>query len=403
MESLNDDCLYEIFSKDCLSIDDMIRIASSCKRFEKVAQQVFLAKFRQIDDAIEMRMWRANTFIKYLKHFGEICEALDARLFGRPQVVFGLIFKWCKNLKKLRCYDAGVSEVNQMQILCSTLLELENSGGYFDGRLLLAYNSPLQKLVLRKCEGFLPEIHLPELREIQLTATDLSQANFIACLRQNPQISRVDLADIYIDLENAIELMVNVVDFSYRDYETRILFTSYDCFANLRNVRQFRFRSLDTSSYMVLDALRRANSPLEKLILETFEMKMGAAEKICQFQGITELVLIENYFDSAYLSQILVNLPQLLHLYCESSRIQLGDIPQILQHVSHLESAIFNIGQCKIRDERRNVKAISKAARNRNTRIEIVISVNEVMVSEQSNIFLCEFRILTVAHSEILT
>lgn len=383
--TMNDDCLFELF-KHFTDIEDLLEIGSTCKRFLGIAQQAFRYQFKKSYHFDQMTNWPIKKVERYLQHFGEFCETFDSGVLCNNQAeVLLLLTKHCKNLRNLRCNKSGRIASSQLKSSFSKLVQLENHLGLFNGTQLFDENASLQKLSLINCEVRLPEQHLPQLQHVKLELTDVYPFNLDNFFYQNKQLIRLELCGVRYFLEDAIRHLENLEELKYC---IECCFTSFDCFENLKKLKKLSLSAYNSHLCEILNALHKANAPLEFIMLDDYNYKPSIVEAISQFQSIKQVVLKKK--DSCWLKNgifylpenaerlyhLVERMPQLEHITCDLNMFTMEAIRIMLQHSQNLRSAFFTIHTSEYKSDTSKLKAISAIARDRKIRVEIRVWVS---------------------------
>lgn len=388
-ESLDNDCVREILARDDIDIAGLVEIASTCTRFQELAQQIFPFKFAQINHWENMENWPLEKVERYLRYFGENCYTFDVSFTANPDTVLRLLKLHCKNLVHLRCtgYDhIGFIELKQ---LFSKLVQYEQSFGLFVALCVFGKNSPLEKLALNNCTVYFPEQRMPNLRHIKLNSVSLNKENCNKFLQLNPQIRRLELYDPCSTINiNIIAQLENLEEFLYFT-DLHIIKNSqslFACFGFLTKLKKFQLRASNSCMFHILDGLQFANAPLESLSLESNELHLSIVQKICENKNIKQLKLratsTVRVFEQQKLSDIVMNMPQLEHIHCDTIKIE--DVYGVLRDSTHLNSAFFVVRLPNLdRDYSAIIWNISQTSKSRNIRVDIEILSYENVVSEQ--------------------
>lgn len=103
LNTLNDDCLLELFESPVFSLWDLVTIANVCTRFHGVAKKAFRTK--SIDDKEIFRaidLWRMEEFFCA---FGELITSIDLseNESTNADIMLWLLLKHCTNITNLEC------------------------------------------------------------------------------------------------------------------------------------------------------------------------------------------------------------------------------------------------------------------------------------------------------------
>lgn len=396
LKSLDDDCLYEILAQSCSSIKDLLEIASTCKTFRRIARQIFTAEFKQNNHYNDMGDWSTAQLEEYFRHFGEFCETFDTKIFNKPKAVLQLLTIYCANLVNLRCCNLDATEFDLLYELCAKLVQLEYYCGKFEGAHLFDESSPLQKLTLYDCEAELPKRHLFQLQHVNLKSVIISSQNIARFCQLNQQLVQLELDCVTLSdnrSKGRTEPLMNLEELSYTGFSKYLIF--YPSFENLIKLRKLQLHGPDSRVYRMLNALHRANAPLESLILRYIDLDTGIINTICQLKSIKQLKLEEGIssrgFECQNVIQLINNLPQLEDIHCKSKKIKMRDIRNVLQKSYQLNSAWFVITAFDYEREYSNIGAISTLANNLNIYVKIEI-MSDKSVSDKFYIFDASFR-----------
>lgn len=350
--TLNNDCLFELFTYS-VNIEDLVELGSACSRFLSIAQQAFCSKFKKSNHFGQMTNWPIEKVERYLQHFGEFCETFDSgvlRGYDQAQVLL-LLTKYCENLKNVRCYESGRIASSLLKSLFSKVVQLENHLGKFNGMQLFDKNSPLQKLSLIDCEADLPEQNLPHLQHVKLELTRVDKPNLANFFCSNKQLIRLELWEGRYSLEYVIQHLENLEELTY---SIQGWCKSFEGFENLKKLKKLTLTANGHERYMfvtyshficgILNALHRANAPLEFIMLDEYIDYTAIFQAIAQYNTIKEVVFKQkSYFGQFQIADRLIHLidrmPQLEHITCDSTTFTMETIRTMLGDSEALKSA----------------------------------------------------------------
>lgn len=188
---LNDDCLLEILSMKCLTINDLCSAAETCQRLKEIAGRVFGRKHKTCDIR-SLSQENKKTAKRILRNFGSAMSDLEIKPHSYcrekwPRELLDHVTKYCsetlrslglfyieinesfsavrafKNLQKLSidfCTFQVVSKEFFADCLVESLVELNIAPGGYDRGLILENTFP--KLERFKCGTDSPDSHLIE-------------------------------------------------------------------------------------------------------------------------------------------------------------------------------------------------------------------------------------------------
>lgn len=393
LELLDDDCVREILARDEIDVEEMLEIASTCARFQQLAQQIFPLKFVQINHWDKMENWPLEKVERYLRYFGENYSTFDVNFTPKPDAVLRLLKLHCKNLVNLRCSGYGHIAFIELEQLFSRLVQYEQSFGLFVALRLFGKKSPLEKLALNNCTVYFPERCMPKLQHIKLNAVQLKHENSKKFFQLNPQIIRLEVYDpcSTINLNNIAQLE-NLEEFLYfTDLRTnKNTHQALACFRSLIKLRKLQLRASNNCILQILEGLLLGDAPLESLSLEFIELHISIIQKICKNKSIKQLQLrvssTARPFEQCKLMEIVSNMPQLEHIHCDTIKIE--DVHGVLRDSKNIHSALFIVRLPNLdRDYSTIISDISQISRARNILVDIEILSYRNLVSDQHNIF----------------
>lgn len=157
---LNDDCLLEIFSSNCLSTLDLCSLAETCTRFKRLTQGAFPREFKVIvgsecgyNNTREYKFQSknysssssVNDVVRILTNFGSHLSALT--MHGNDSTVTDVVSKYCDDgsLKRMEIFDMGIIEDVSVKFkkIFYHLEALSFNGAHKDHEGLRGTNIPL--------------------------------------------------------------------------------------------------------------------------------------------------------------------------------------------------------------------------------------------------------------------
>lgn len=193
LNQLNDDFVHRIFS--FLEMVDLLEITKVCRRFNKIANEVFEAKhanFEGFRGEIIMHYWPfkdiLNTFGRSIKSFGP--AVLN-------DVHCELAVKHCPNVKELKCSVRDQQTVDQLRPLIVRLdkLDIHLTDASISIEDWFGADIQLKKLSIEHSNTYfrLPKGNLPELVELKMKSVRLGGGSEIF-FRENPQLRRLSMS-----------------------------------------------------------------------------------------------------------------------------------------------------------------------------------------------------------------
>ncbi|XP_031617566.1 uncharacterized protein LOC116337280 isoform X2 [Contarinia nasturtii] len=240
---LNDDCLRETFRKfDKLS--DFHSIANVCKQFNRIAKEVFSSEIKYetvcflniMHPGYEVTLFQ---IVNFLSNFGssifhiEITDDLFEKIPDASNSLFKLIFKHCKNLRKLNLFSQSIRKeclldifpiLSQLECLevdlsCQSDMDLLNDIWIYCTQLkflrISGYHCPQYNL---------PAINFPKLIKFRVYIRNISCQEF---LERNPQIEDLIIPYSSKLAELIVKKLPNIRKLSLRVDEN--VFTEIDC------------------------------------------------------------------------------------------------------------------------------------------------------------------------------
>lgn len=363
LDALNDDCLYEIFTRKCIDINDLMEVASTCQRCQWIAKRVFRTRFKHANHFAPMINWPLDKFENYLQLFGEFCEVLDIHVLKCDQnKLLRLITKYCKNVTDIRC--CGKIDFSEFKQFFSKLINLEYSKGTFNGDHLFEDDASIKSLKFCSATVNFPLKKLPNLQHVFLYAVRSTASTTFFQL--NNQITTLYLNNFIVKshLNESLKHLVNLTEFTYW-YDRYNNITNYSCFENMSNLRKLDFILDKDRAYNVLSSLHRGNAPLESLVVGNFCAHKQTIDLICQYKSIERLV---THCACAFkdVLEVIDNMPQLKHICCDMFDVE--NALEILQHSTALQSALFKVTRL---DSVSAIETISQSARANNICVKI--------------------------------
>ncbi|XP_037031225.1 uncharacterized protein LOC119070828 [Bradysia coprophila] len=182
LTDLNDDCLYEIFSRTSLNIMDLCSVAETCTRLKAIATRIF-TKLHKSCKFNEMSLQTIHEMRRMLINFGSSITdltigpsyELEQHYDGIAARVLDLVIRCCsKTLESLRLKDFQISDhlIGKLRPMFAKLKLLHIDDGYIgDGKQLFANCASLIELKVTNWEndenGMIFENKFPKLERFK--------------------------------------------------------------------------------------------------------------------------------------------------------------------------------------------------------------------------------------------
>lgn len=104
---LNDDCLLEILSMNCLDLSDLLLVAHTCRRLKEIAGRVFRREHKTCDIS-SLCEGDVESAQLIMKMFGS--EITDLEIGGCLEILLPSVAEYCSTLKSLYLYNLVILE-----------------------------------------------------------------------------------------------------------------------------------------------------------------------------------------------------------------------------------------------------------------------------------------------------
>lgn len=355
---LCDDCLREIFKK--LHFSTLDTVANVCIRFNRVAKEAFLSKYRTKTINILELDWNRNPTMSqieyFLKQFGSSISSISTikEIFTYPHyrlnvdtnILLKMIGTHCKNLKKLELSGLNVNDrafyenrelFERLKILkirdttspsifdivsmCSQLECLSIDTYFYD----MVYKNLKEKITI-------PKIAMPKLVEADISSS---------CLRGYCSFSSTFNPALVKFLELNSKLKILKIGGSELALNDSIM----NALGGLSELNEFDIQiNVDNLNALLQQTLSLHKIQNLKLKLGVFTMDANFCNIISKFRHITALNLNAEY-DLNHLILLLQNLPHLksldlcprhLIIFKDCQENQITIIKTIVQHANQL-------------------------------------------------------------------
>lgn len=339
---------YKIFNY--LDVIDLCAVANTCTQFKTLGEHVFSWKFDKIT-------WRAGNqnADDIFTTFGHLISSLDVDVVQPYDAHFDRIVSKCnKNLRNLTiwmsgeyCAPLGFSTLNGLKILFSQLTDLSINCrrffDYFSALELLLSCSNLQSFSMncasptdQICNNI--NINFPQLNEIKLQLTTITDTGLEILLTCNPGIKHLHIDECPRLTANSIEiiarccLMVEEITLgqlkNYCPLDLRH-FGSLYCLKSLRIL-------LDPA-LSLLNVIYDAGIQIERLELWYLNMTAELICRLTSMKSIKELTIFSYNVTNTHLKSIGENLPLLCSLRLgHSAHVTVDGLTHMLSSAQNL-------------------------------------------------------------------
>lgn len=272
LNSLNDDCLRELFESPVLGMLDLWSIANVCRRFHPIATKVFETKYKNFENFPTEIIYSNWPFAEFLQTFGAFIEGFGPVRLNDEECV--LASEHCTNLKYLKCMIREQDSVDRLHRLFGRLEKLEILMRSSVMSLLDCFDETVQlkSLTVTYPDAFrsfhmkLPKRNLPALTELNICYAISGNEDFFS---HNPQLQKLSLI-------------------------TRTIgrYFDYGCFSSLRNLRTLQVYDIneDDDTIRLLSTIVDQNIPLEQLLIDYYDYGTDAhLIRIGQIRTIKQL------------------------------------------------------------------------------------------------------------------
>lgn len=372
LNALNDDCLEYIFKHNSLTLNDAEALVSVCRRFEWIQKSRMRApRHRFANEYLHMaRLQPLWCIEKFLSEYGVSVTYADLNSkFNSPDVVLGMLAKYCPNIQYLECNISKQCELIEMQSMFGKLRRLFTkltSTIDFNEMSIRNNESVLEvwHISTLKCTVVLPSFNLPQLtlfnwvedmQEIQPRFhLDELNASIKPFVSSNSQLQQLILSAavhvLFPELGYLLQTCCNLQLLKFRNLNLSVYYWMHYLYL-IREQNRF---SLDMGNgYLsfrlenvisTLGILRRLQIPLDSFSIllrgrETNNLYMECAAAICRQYTITRLCV--QYFNDDEIMLFAQHLNSLEHFSIEWFGSSLNRIPEFLETAGNLKSATF--------------------------------------------------------------
>lgn len=392
---LSDECLQKLFAH--LKIESLCEMTNVCKRFRKIAEQVFAQKHKEF--VVKNYDCKMSTFRRVLCKFGHLITLIDAfdAYFAIDNYDAAPITKYCpKNLEKLSVQNAQIN-CALFKPLFSRLKGLELNSCDFIGNAndLFKSCSMLENMYFEANEhscNYVVQAY-PKMTGLVFDSNFSSSIAFLHLLPMNPQLKHLHIMtmadDTYIDAvtrctKNLERLRIRPGFMSSTpEIQTRKVFL------RLAKLNKLKKLSIDAGYETygkllapLIDAFVKGKVALEELDVRDFEIGSKEIKSIAKLNTLTLLWLdtIESVLTSDLVS-LTTNLPLLNNLRLHSKLSNRSTAPmtingliEMVKAAKKLEYLIFD-GMRNLNINQKEFAALLKAVQSRGAEKRLLIQI----------------------------
>lgn len=253
---LYDDVLRMIFEDPRYDLRQLVAIANVCTQFQRIAGDIFTARYKGITVHREMN---CPPIADFLHAFGTLVSTIDLTATCAP-ITLRLVLNHCEDVEEIACtFNNG--NCNLPQLRCPRLTRLSLSDTYDMQTTVpfFALNPQLEQFTLDQVNisfGF-EEIfrHLPNLTAVCLTSVDATW-NDVKSFGQLKYLKSLRLENVPVE---AIQRILNVLlagevhlERLDLDVESNNNIDLVRSICQLKSIKQLRINLIDDSSLMYL-------------------------------------------------------------------------------------------------------------------------------------------------------
>lgn len=400
LNSLNDQCFYEIFRR--LDLPDLVNIAEVCQHFNGQAKKTFSSSaYKQMNLTDTVYRDQPNKMKKVLRHFGADIQSLHIESVPRADTyLLNAIHEYCtENLKELRLELFHIEEdAPALRPLFSKLekLELSNCKARIKLDQSMADCTGLQVLRFDSCDLEYDDECIGRtfmnLQEAYFSHTNLSAEIFQHFIVSNPSIVKLSMNQAF-DEARALHLigqnMPNLTELEFIESNYKSNFQE-DVLSigqlHSLNVLQLHFNWYQAAP--LLNALVTNNVPIKHLKMESVWIDDNAAENISKLNQIKILEIIgARDLTKGHLIEIAKDLHELQELRLISATdLTTVDLKKIVSNAGKLK--LMKLRSCgdftiEIDDYHEMLYSVQNRRENVNLLIEVESDGNTVNVPEE--------------------
>lgn len=387
--SLNDDCLRAIFEADQLSLDDLCSIGSVCERFNSIAKQVFESRYKNEQKCLtDMRTKHLCKIEEYFRIARN--TAISYWDFKDPQVIFGFILKYCKNLKQIVWNDLNQSTLNEMRPFLDQLTEIKLTSIHscdFTGVFTSVAALDRLDISLMHDKSRLPDAHLPKLTNLRLSDIDkLALTESVERLFQlNGQLKTLSIDnEIVLDFqfERALKHLPNIEELFIRCtrhyYKEENVDMDLTYLPQLKYLKTLRYEGYYSTQKVLLSVLVDSQVSLDCLILDYFDDDTDYPMAYFPNLKIVECFKIGR-LDSDTILDLLRSLPKANEIEIFTERMTLEDIHEVLQlnnHPTKITYRLLDIDDDYLSCDSDTVDEIDRIRTERGIDLKVMIEID---------------------------
>lgn len=391
---MNDICLVNVFKSDELKLWDLVSIANTCKRFNRIAKQAFRQKyndFTAFDHDSALEPWQ---FEKFLQTFGKELTSIDMSKFrdADSNVPMLLLLKHCgKNLVNLKyrmhVYLIDVDTYHIVRGLRRLMPQLKQLHIHMDRRLLpiiFKRNKEycLNTLIISEQDIIKqPVIDFRQLFDYFSVAYETLRSRGVkAVFREEIFRKQLYNREFKGSLDELLQLSENLKPPNWNEMDgSQEPHTKFICFGQLEALKSLDLNiPSDCTSAFILRGLRANRVCLKSLRIST-EFSEEVINRICRTKSLTHLEIICRH-DRQIWNNLLGIGYKLKHLqhFTIRGKVTFDAIQNILLG-RQLMTAKFQIGKMIVTSrspfEKAVLQQIDELRRNRNIKLRVEIEV----------------------------
>lgn len=396
LNKLDDDCIREIFR--FFKAIDLCIAAQVCTRFNRHANDMFSAKYKELDmyDAFD-KMLSKNETEALLRNFGALIHSLVASS-GRVASTNQFLIKvnnYCAHLKVLNLSGFRIFGVlyKKLRPLFAALekLTLKDCKLSDNMKALFGVCGKLKSLDLTDCNmsnGKCIKQTFPALEEVSFVRTDgLKNHALNTFIASNTTVKKLKIDDnsnplsteifhlIGVHLAELTDLEIGEIEFNDSTEETHFL-RDVQFLSHLKSLKVLKINLQSYSMFSLVSSLAANDSSIEHLELHESSVDGKAIEKIAQLKQIKILKVSQIDLTDEHLILLAKGLPQLhqLHLYEASDEVSTIGIKKMISHAKRL-SMLKIASMDNIEIDVDDYKAMLKHVQNRPEKLKLSIEI----------------------------
>ncbi|XP_031637407.1 uncharacterized protein LOC116349903 [Contarinia nasturtii] len=310
LNSLNDDCLREIFRY--FNLMDLSSTARVCVRFNQQAKEAFGKKYKDLNLTMNFSPIPYNRIKNHeaeniLKNFGQAIRSLriDSMVIESAQSFLRMVSNYCSKLKDLEisgfALKGNLKKIRSLfsQLEKLQLIQCECNHGF---NSVLTTSTELKVLQFEDCdfgEGTFIEQKFPKLEEVSFNRNyNFEQSSLRNFIKQNSTLKKLKITfNGAIDTKESIKLigqnLPNLLELELDDLDDDNWSESIQTLGQLRALKVLKVDFNMESITSLVKTLAVSKVPIEHLKLVNGDIDNEAIECICKIKQIKVLEFIE--------------------------------------------------------------------------------------------------------------